>query len=206
MVIRNSDGSIFKLNGPNPVMKSQKTWNGFILHNMDWNPYVFGEGKIEKKDKNNVDNYKDSFLDELEKSQSPQPAIPQPTAPQPAIPQPTAPQPAIPQPTAPQNGIKIPKILCYCLPAKEEKKTDFLYDEVYKSISYDEPFILEIVITEETDVSFECWTTVDKVDVGSILYPKNKMKRWWKVTSRSYKTGGYLLKATISQYQPSFDD
>lgn len=195
MVIKNSDGSVFKLNGPNPVMKNQKTWNGFILHNMDWNPYVYGEEKIQQSEKSSVDEYKDSFLDELEKNPPVKPKEPENKVVPPVV-----------RETNPKPKIKIPTILCSCLPAKEEKKTDFLYDEIYKSVSYDEPFVLEIVITEETDVSFECWTTVDRVDVGSILYPKNKMKRWWKVTGKEFKTGGYLLKCTISQYQPSFED
>lgn len=197
MVIKNADGSIFKLNSPNPVMKNQKTWNGFILHNMEWNPYVSGKDNNQETKIPVTNEYKDSFIEELQKNPPEKPVEPEVKV--------------EPKPVPDKNEsiskpkFSIPTTLCYCLPAKEEKKIDFLYDEVYKSISYDEPFVLEIVITEETDVSFECWTTVEKVDVGSILYPKNKMKRWWKITSKDPKTGGYLLKGTISQYQPSFE-
>ena len=202
MVIKNSDGTNFKLNGPNPVMKNQKTWNGFILHNMDWNPYVF-DG--EKQDNNNYvkQEYKDSFLDELEKSSSELKKntelkdLPHKDVDESKI---------IKEDINKKPKLNISTNLCYCLPAKEESKTDVLYDEVYKSISYEKPFILEIVITEETDVNFECWTTIKNVDIGSILYPKNKMKRWWKVAKKEFKTGGYLLKCNISEYQPSFDD
>ena len=66
MAIKNSDGSIFKLNGPIPVMKEQKTWNGYVLHNMEWNPYSFGS------EDNNVSQEtvvkKDPFIEELERN------------------------------------------------------------------------------------------------------------------------------------------
>lgn len=200
MVIKNSDGSIYKLNGPNPVMKEQKTWNGFILHNMDWNPYIFGNEE-KPVQSTPVQEYKDTFLEELEKTQPENPKQENVTTEAPKNEKPQTVKDNLNKPK-----LNIPTTLCYCLPAKEESKTDFLYDEVYKSVSYDQPFVLEIVITEETDVTFECWTTIDKVDLGSILYPKNKMKRWWKVSKKEPKTGGFLLKGVISQYQPSFED
>ena len=189
MAIKNSDGSIFKLNGPIPVMKEQKTWNGYVLHNMEWNPYSFGS------EDNNVSQEKpvkkDPFIEELERN---------PPKQEEAVKQEEVP------PPKQDKKITIPTTLCYCLPTKVESKVDSLYDEVRKTISYDTPFVLEIVITEETDFNFECWTTVKNIDFGSILYPKNKMKRWWSVSHLEEKSGGFLIKCVISPYQPAFSD
>jgi len=189
MAIKNSDGSIFKLNGPIPVMKEQKTWNGYVLHNMEWNPYSFDseDNNVFQKE---TPVRKDPFIEELEKNPPKQEETVKQEVPLPKI----------------DKKTNIPTTLCYCLPTKVESKVDSLYDEVRKTISYDTPFVLEIVITEETDINFECWTTVKNIDFGSILYPKNKMKRWWKVSHLEEKSGGFLVKCVISPYQPAFSD
>ena len=36
MVLRNKDGSIYKLKSPNALMKNQSIWTDYKLHNMNW--------------------------------------------------------------------------------------------------------------------------------------------------------------------------
>ena len=45
MVIKNKDGSVYKLQGPNPLMEDQAFWNAlenFTLHNTEWKKTIFG--------------------------------------------------------------------------------------------------------------------------------------------------------------------
>ena len=38
MVIRNKDGSIYRLKGPNPLLKDQSQWDDFTVHNFRFEP------------------------------------------------------------------------------------------------------------------------------------------------------------------------
>ena len=46
MTIFNSDGTQYKLEGPNPLMKEQNYFDGFSLHNFDWKPEIKNEDTI----------------------------------------------------------------------------------------------------------------------------------------------------------------
>ena len=35
-MLKNKDGTPYKLSGPNPMMKNQEVWGNFIVHNMEW--------------------------------------------------------------------------------------------------------------------------------------------------------------------------
>ena len=40
MVIKNKDGSEYKLRGPNPIMKNQNLWDNFQIHNMNFDEVI----------------------------------------------------------------------------------------------------------------------------------------------------------------------
>lgn len=44
MTIKKPDGSIFRLNGPNPITKQQDFWNECKLHNFKYSDFVTKEG------------------------------------------------------------------------------------------------------------------------------------------------------------------
>lgn len=44
MVIKNKDGSVYKISCPNPLMEEQTFWGDFKKHNFDWLPEVVKDG------------------------------------------------------------------------------------------------------------------------------------------------------------------
>lgn len=102
----------------------------------------------------------------------------------------------------------------HCQPAK--RVIDEIYDEV--RITYGQPFDMETVIIDSTDLEIMFWHQVDKAEVGSVVFPFEYSKkvgdertqfsfgefRWWKITEREQQANGWLCKGVISDYQPKF--
>ena len=99
----------------------------------------------------------------------------------------------------------IQKIFIHCLPAYLRERRDALYGDSYKTIQYGKPMSFEGVMLQQSDLAIEVWTDTDKITQGSILYPKTGYKRWWRVQDKTQKGGGWVLVATPSDHQPSFD-
>jgi len=196
MVIKNRDGSVYKLNSPNTLMKDQRFWTDYKFHNMKWKQTITeGEAEVDRLQTDFV--VKDSFLEELAS-----------TAPlreeQPIDSEPKAPQIKTKKEKVGDPLAGIPRCFIYCLPASVQQKRDSLYDDSYVSISYGDPFSLEGVITEEDDLFIKFWTTAD-ISMESVVFPKNNYKRWWKIVSSEPIHGGKLYVCAPSSYQPHFE-
>jgi hypothetical protein len=116
------------------------------------------------------------------------------------------------------------KVLCHCLPARLEQRTDSLYGDSWARVKYGAKFVFPCVVTSSSDLSLEFWTSDPKEQVSekSIVYPfayevHNKETesydrvpyddyRWWRVSSREKKEGGWLFAANPSDLQPDFSD
>lgn len=173
MPIKNPDGSVYKLSGPNPAMKNQELWTNYIAHNMKFTGRtvfvdIVPEAPIQK--------LASDFIEELK----------------------------TPAPIAKEEP-DIKKINVYCLPAIIRERKDALYGENYQTIQYGDPFMFEAIPVKEEDLFMQMWTTVEAAtQKGSVLYPKQGNKRWWKITERVEKSGGWLLTGVLSEYTPSF--
>ena len=197
MVLRNKDGSVYRLRGPNLLLKDQNSWNKYKTHNMKWNPVV-QEDTIKVEPLNTDFTIKDKFIDELqlnipskeEEKNKPEPVIQKKSV-------------TVPEKEKKDDGLQ--KSFVYCLPAIIQKKRDTLYDEEFMSISYGDPFSFEAVITEEYDLCLNFWTTME-MEKESVIFPKTNFKRWWKIVGREQKTGGYLYVCCPSSYQPHFEN
>lgn len=181
MSIKNRDGTIYKLRGPNPFMREQIAWDEFSLHNMNFpgitvlddQPKI-PEIQLETKD----------FTTEL--TETKEPVLEK-----------------IPEPI-PTNTKGLQKIDVHCLPAAIRERSDSLYGEKYQTIQYGNPFVFEAVIFKEEDFFIQMWTNAQSVGRGSVLYPRKGTQRWWKVTEREEKNDGWILTAVVSEYTPSF--
>lgn len=203
MTLYNKDGSVYKLSGPNPAMKDQKIWGDFVTHNMEWKPQVAEDNTVVKPHESDF-FVKESFLDALEAAKQEIKVTETSNTP--------VQKPEIRTPVVrhdPENDVadpeQIQKTFIHCLPAQIQERRDALYGEVYKTVKYGSPISFEAVIVAHTDFTFELWTDTDKINRGSILYPKTGYKRWWRVQEKTPKESGWLLKAIPSDYQPSFD-
>lgn len=199
MALKNKDGSVYRLDGPNPTMKTQETWNEFEIHNMKWD-------EEKSKDLNQILpiqsdlDVKDSFLSALDEAKVENVQISEEFKIE---------RKSVIEPDLNKEKIKeksdIEKTYIYCLPAFLKTRRDDLYDESYVTIQYGDPTSFEGVILLQEDLYIKIWTDIDKIDKGSILYPKTGYKRWWRVQDREEKKGGWIIIATPSDFQPSFD-
>lgn len=205
MTLRNKDGTIYKLVGPNPAMKDQNLWDEFKVHNMQWE-----DEKAEDTNKVNPIasdfDVRDTFLSALDKAKSDIKVVEtKPEIPEPVIERKPLIQPDLQREEAEAAQEDIQKVFIHVLPAYLRERRDALYGDSYKTIQYGRPTSFEGVILQQTDLLIEVWTDTDKISAGSILYPKTGYKRWWRVQDKTQKGGGWVLVAVPSDHQPSFD-
>lgn len=181
MPIKNIDGSIYRLNSPNPVMSNQDFWNNgskFILHNFNYSDEVILHNFEEPEVKPKFQSLEDIEVQEIEV--------------------PIKETPIAKKPRKRKNIIMI-----YCMPAIINETYDSLYDENRVSVSYGQQFTLEAIVTKLSDIQINLWTTTEKAVRGSIIYMPENL-RWWKVDKLSNKDEGYVLECIPSNLQPSF--
>ena len=184
MAIKNKDGSVYRLKGPNPIMQGQEVWTDFVTHNMKWAAEI-QESELLPAPKI---THEKTFFEELVETKE---ILPKEESQEIAV--------AAESPTE-----NLPKTIIHCLPAIIKSRKDNLYDEEYKTIQYGQPFEFEAISVQEEDLFIQLWTNATKVGQGAILYPKVGLKRWWRVQEVAEKDGGSLLTALPSDYHPAF--
>lgn len=224
MAIYNSNGSIYVLRGPNPLMKTQQEWdrNQIRLFNIggrnsevvddvrnpvkEFNEKVVDIGedlKLKKKERRAKVIEPKNFIEELRETPE---SIPEPTP----IPEPTVlKMPEIPVLNVDQKTARVLKergAEYYCAPAigKIEHRDDF-YGSTYSTTEYGDKFSFDAIILDQSDLELQFWC-VRKTVPQSIVYKKDKQggERWWRVTEIEEKTGGWLVKAITSDSNPDF--
>ena len=212
MVIKNKDGTPYTLRGPNPLMKEQDLWAEFQLHNMEFSKQVITNNNkeiVRNKLKLNLGKTvveTDNNLIKVEKVQKP-PEIELPVKQE---------ETQIPHIPVNEEPVERPasinsKLLNYkrtiinCLPAIADVHIDDLYGERSIKIKYDKKFNFEAILIEEDDFNLVFWTHLSKITKYSVLYPKNKDKRWWKVTEIKQAPEGFFISCMPSEYHPNFD-
>ena len=140
MTLRNKDGSLYKLAAPNPVMKTKETWEGFTVHNMQWD----GETA---KDTNQVTpltsdfDVRDTFLSALDKAKA---EIKLSEAKTESTPPQVERKPVV-QPDLQREELRastdsgIEKTFIHCLPAVLRTRKDSLYGDSYTTVQYGKP-------------------------------------------------------------------
>lgn len=220
MTLKNKDGSVYRLKGPNPLMKEQKIWEEFRVHNMKWGSEILPDSSELNAIKTDF-QVRNSFIDELDQAAAATPKEPDikvvetPTISEPKVilepkSEITVVENKIVEPPRPENiDNSIPKIFIHCLPAFLENKIDNVYGDNVQTLKYKSPFSFEGVILDQSDLTFKFWTQADKLTnqilQGSIIYPKTTQKRWWRVQERVEKTGGWIITSHPSDFQPHFE-
>jgi len=175
-MLKNKDGSDFKLSGPNPLMADQTFWGKFILHNKVGNLIFEKDPKIRPKPispirKEEPKEIKEEIVEVVTKTQF----IP--------------------------NSTEI-----WCLPASFKEYKDGLTQDMHKKIRYGKKFKFPGVIRETKEVYIILWCNTKAVSEGSIIYPRNQETQWWRVQETKPENNGYLVYATITDYHPDFSD
>lgn len=212
MSIYNKDGSIYKLDGPNPQMKNQNLWEDFTTHNMSWTSELFPDS-LEKFDLKSIISPKEEFLNELTSTKEKVNEFD-------ALKNIEEEYERVKQELEKVKKLKdkqevkktentissldVKKTFIYCLPSFVKIKEDGLYGDITQTISYKDPTSFEGVIINQNDFFIEIWSEIF-YEKESIIYPRNSDKRWWKIQTNEEKVGGYLMKAVPSVDQPSFE-
>lgn len=199
VALRNKDGTPYRLRGPDPIKSRQRLWDRAVvrLHNLKWAYRPFADGDLGEP-----------AVTRPKPKAEPRPS-PRPE-PKPEIsPMDTPAPPEVVETLSSDDDIlaDIPKVVVHCLPVvgRTEHKDD-LYGQSYSKPRYGNKFAFEAVMLDEEELGVQLWTTATQVTVGSILYPMNRAKKWWRVTDRYEKTGGYVVTGVLSDFNPSFEE
>ena len=201
-MIKKKDGTVYRLNSPNPLVSDQEFWSEkdkFIIHNFDW-----------EKTLTELGDFMPSFP-----LQKPSTEVIEPeTEVKPIEPEvePIEPEPETDSEVDTKEKPLYLKnvVVIHCQPVITREHKDDLYDESYTKTQYGEKFTFEGIIIQREDFMILFWTNVE-LTKNSILYPskyRDGVKfgdyRWWKVNDMREKSGGYVVQAVVSDYQPDF--
>ena len=201
MVIKNKDGSVYKLQSPNPLTEEQ-VWefgeDDYILHNMDWEPDVdedatpevvpkesdFNEPKEEKPVEEVKAQEEEAKPVEIEERKDVRSEVP--------------------------KNVLDKMVVMHCVPMETRVEKDDFYDEERTTTGFGQKFTLEAVIVKREDYEMRFWTTKD-LSKGTIVFPSKYVSgvkyseyRWWKVQARIPKANGFLVSTIPSEEQPDF--
>jgi hypothetical protein len=227
MAIKDKDGKVYKLRGPNPIMKEQSEWDqSYVkLINLDWKSEVIADEQNPiKETEKHVINIRDElglfdnpqtkvvsasqFIKEINEKPEETP-LPQFVG----LEKSQVEKKAEPEePVVFNVDVRTARILkergveFYCAPAIGKKKhTDSLYDDSYETTIYGDQFIFDGIIIDQSDLQLQFWC-IKPLAKDSVIYRKIKEggERWWRVSQVEPKTGGYLCLCIISDVNPDF--
>lgn len=175
MAIKRKDGSVYKLQGPNPLMQDQSFWDGekSVVHNFSFKEIVTSDDNLEDvpcEEINVAIKEVDPATINL-KNRTPQP---------------------------------IPRETVHCLLTQIKETHDPLYNETRSSLVFGGKTTLEIIVISRGDLQFSFWNQTTDINRGSIIYvPKDR--RWWRVAKTAKENDGFTCMCSPSDLQPSFD-
>lgn len=206
MAIKDKDGSVYKLRGPNPLLKTQDTWDErhVKLVNFGWDSVTVADEhnpvKKFEKDYNIPDLGK---LLEAHEEEGDDEDEDEDEVPDHDIEEVPEGEPAIDHTTA--EFLEKNKTIFQGVLTKETQITDDLYGETYTKRVYSGKIQFPAIVIQQTDLGMEFWTTQD-VTEHSVVYPQDGTKRWWRVTGSYQKSGGYVVTAVTSDVNPDFSN
>ena len=201
MAVYKKDGSVYKLNGPNTLMISQEKWGSFVTHNLK----NLANFKMESNIPHVIIGTKQEPQTKQEIKEEPKLEIIQPIIEEPPVIEEVVVKEEPKKTQQAKNEFEgFEKTIMYCALAKREEKRDTLYDEVTVRIKFVETFTFEGIVLSANDFTLIFWTKLEKLTIGSVLYPQNDSKRWWEIKEIESVPGGYKIVCVITKNTPSF--
>jgi len=229
MAIFTKDGKMYVVEGPNPLVKQQVPWDPskLVFHNFEWediksNPKRPAESK--RKPEFATAQPAPAVADPPQEAVEPEVSIPKPSPEPPPIENESKEEGS----SSDDKQFDLPyikyKVLCHCLPARVEQRKDSLYGESWGRVKYGAKFVFPCIVISSSDLVFEFWTSDPRGQIleKSVVYPfsyevHNQSTdsydripyddyRWWRISSKESKEGGWLFRASPSDFQPDFSD
>ena len=228
MAIKDNDGNVFRLRGPNPLLKNQAQWEAARAKLINMN--IGRVTEVGADERNPITKFKTDYDildigDELNlisneefaqnvaklptnkpKEQELKPLVVRKVEldpPQEDIVVETSVAPEPKPMEASLGSLKSKMIQFYHAPAIQTMRVDEFYGTSYKVTTYGQKSEFDGIIVAQTDLELQFWT-VNRVFIGSVVFPKNADRRWWRVEDVEPKTGGFLCKAFVSDVTPDF--
>lgn len=209
MPIKNTDGSIFQLKKPNPLLKTQDTTGDtHIVHNFAVQEVLV---KYSKKKKPVVPNGAvvstpdlGPAIEEQRPAHGPdiKPMPPPQVVEREAVFE-NEPRPAPVVEEEDEDDLPTQDIVsCWCQPAEYKKYVDPLYGETRRTPHWGDKFMFEGTILDSSEMSFTIWAQV-KITPPSIIYIRSE-RRWWQVTNVQPHDAGFAMTCLPSPDRPSF--
>ncbi len=218
MAIRDKDGRVYKLRGPNPLMKEQEDWDKSKtkLINLTWGSEVVEDARnpVRELEENVINISKElglkpnkeanktqviepkRFIEELQESAVVEVSVePEPIA-----------ETTINVDPGVARVLKEKGVVYYCAPVIGSKKhVDELYGTEYERMQYGDKFMFDAIVIAQSDLQIQFWC-LRRLTKGSIVYRKIREggERWWRLNEIEPKTGGYLVRAIPSDTNPDF--
>lgn len=217
MAIKDKDGSVYKLRGPNPLMRTQQEWDRAKIKLIN----LGTQSEVVEDERNPIQEFKETYnvLDigeELGLKSNEETRYVKPVEFIQEIQEtPSEPEIVVEKPPEPEEVvITVDKSLLkifkehgktfHCVPAVGFKEhRDELYESSYKTVVYGDKLLFDGLVVEESDLKISVWC-IKSVGPSSIIYKQDRAERWWRVVESEPKTGGYLLSAIPSDSNPSF--
>jgi len=229
MAIFTKDGKVYIVEGPNPLLEKQISWepSKLVFHNFEWDEISqkasrssMSRSPSRSEEIKGLATATLNFTDREINSAEPLPdrdEFPD---------RETKEEEAENKRGDQERPFDLPyikyKVLCHCIPAKIEQRSDSLYGESWGRVKYGTKFVFPCVVTSSSDLVLEFWTSDPRGQVTerSVVYPfayevHNRETdahdivpyddyRWWRVSSKEEKEGGWLFVANPSDFQPDF--
>lgn len=192
MALKNSDGSKFVMfSEPAPQMEQQTFWDKtekIIFHNKFGEKYHREDLKVKEPEpapprEIKIVDFKEvakQYDDEIKIVQAIEESKPKPIS---------------------EDIVEV-----WCLPCLEyTENTDPLYNESYANIKYGDKFTFQARLLELEDLHVKFVTEIHvKLPEESVIYPKMKNRRWWRIRGVKEVKGYNIYLGMISDYQPAF--
>jgi hypothetical protein len=224
MAIKDKDGKVYKLRGPNPLVKEMAAWDQSAVKLINIGEQVEVEvihdtGSPVQLMKDNVINIKKE-LDLFEGPERSKIIAPQEFIKDIVESEVVAPievvvveeQVVENKPVTLDVNEKIAKIFkdrgveYFCAPVigYDTFRDDF-YGSSYKTPKFGKQIMFDAVIVDQSDLQLQFWCIKD-IPKDSIIYRKLNQggERWWRVQHTEQKTGGYLCVCGVSDINPDF--
>lgn len=222
MPIKNKDGTEYKLQGPNKIMKEQSFWDrdAVVLLNMEgWKEVVYKDQQVTPLKV--MDDFMSRLspneitLSQIKAKEEPKPEpetlvvlppVERPQVVEQPVVKPRVELEEIHEPLVSQHEkIALRKKTFSCIPMIPRKRIDELYGDETVEMVMGEKFSFEGVPMENNDLLFTFWTK-GKLENGSIVFQTGveRHARWWQVQKTEPDSGGFITTAIISSINPDF--
>lgn len=231
MAIKDKDGNVYRLRGPNPLVKEMSEWDKsqVKLINIgsskveviedERNPVkashelvidIGEELNLDKQTHKSKNIRAKDFLKEISEPVQEQEKIAE--KPQEIVEPEPSEETFEPEPVIINVDQKLSRIIkergveFFCVPVVGTiEHRDELYGNSYYTNKYGDKFIFDAVIIDSDDFQIQFWC-IKQVSKDSVVFRRNPegAERWWRIHSIEPKTGGFLCLATISDVNPDF--